>query len=425
MATKSGGETSRMPGWLQVTWEWTKSILFALGLALLIRWPVAEPFKIPSGSMEPTLHGDERVGRGDRIFVNKHAYGVRWPFNGFRFPWAEESLWYTDKWLWEGPMPDRWDIVVFKSVEPRAEHDTLVKRVVALPGEEVRIGEDGRLYIDGKPIEMPPDLKDIRYEIPFLQNGYGLPWSNAERAIVPEGHVFLLGDNSLNSRDARWWGWVPHHHLIGEATSIWWPVSRWRDFTGFSRSWWWIGGWMLIGGYTIFRLFLGRSWKLRDDAFGGAVRTGEHLIIRFSLGLPIPFTGIRVSRGRDPQRGDLVLFHPPKNAKNAPDHMFGVIAGLPGERVSMETGKILIDDAPPEEPAWLRDLEFSREGIDGKFGKSRSKEFALVPEDAYFVVSNGDDRAWDSRTVGWIPRKRLIGHAIRVWWPVRARRALH
>lgn len=425
MTDSGGAPNDTMPGWLRVVWEWTKSIAFALALALLIRWPVAEPFKIPSGSMEPTLHGDERVGRGDRIFVNKHAYGVRWPFNGFRFPWTEESLWYTDRWLWEGPLPERWDIAVFKSIEPGAEHDTLVKRVVALPGEHVLIHPDGRIYINGEPLDPPPGLEGNRYEVPNLPDGYGLPWSDEEHSVVPEGHVFLLGDNSLNSRDARFWGWVPHHHLVGEATSIWWPMSRWRDFTGFSRSWWWIGGWVLIGAYTIFRLFFGRSIKFRESWLGEKVRQGDHLLVRFSLGIPVPFTGMRVARGREPQRGDVVLYRPPKKGKESgPEQMVGVVAALPGERVTLDAGMLRIDDKPVETPKWLSDFEFSRDGVEGKYGKSRSKEFSVVPKDAYFILSNGDDRAWDSRTVGWVPRGRIVGHAARVWWPPASGRRL-
>ncbi len=74
-------------------WEWNKSLIFALGLATLIRWPIAEPYRIPSGSMETTLHGDPAFGKGDRVFVNKFVYGVRYPF--------------MNKRIWQGKAPGR------------------------------------------------------------------------------------------------------------------------------------------------------------------------------------------------------------------------------------------------------------------------------------------------------------------------------
>ena len=281
--------------------DWFKSICIAIALAMVIRWFIAEPFKIPSSSMEPTFHGDQRFFRGDRIFVNKHAYGVRFPFNGFRVPFTRKTIWYADGWLRRGPAPQRWDIVVFKSVEPGAPHDTLVKRVVGLPGERVRI-RAGKLFINAEPVRLPEDLPDVYYTQPQNSNGYGLLRDDAH-ALVPEGHVFLLGDNSGHSRDGRWFGWVPQHHLLGRVTSIWFPVTHWRDFTGFTATWWWNGLWLLLGTYLIARLFVGRSVGVYGEGLGGVVNRGEHVFIRFALGLPVPFTGRRLGRGRKLQRG--------------------------------------------------------------------------------------------------------------------------
>ena len=120
----------------ETTWgstikEWVKSILIAIVLALFIRWPVIEPFKIPSGSMEPTFYD------GDRIFVNKFVYGIRFPFNGFRIPYTTKTTWYADDRIFRGADPQRWDVVVFKSVEHDVQHDILVKRIVGLPVSEL------------------------------------------------------------------------------------------------------------------------------------------------------------------------------------------------------------------------------------------------------------------------------------------------
>ena len=99
--------------------EWLRSAAIALFVALAIRWALVEPYRIPSGSMETTLHGDPGFGKGDRVFVNKWFYGIRFPF--------------MNKRMWTGSPPERWDLVVFMSVEEDAFHKTLVKRIVGMP----------------------------------------------------------------------------------------------------------------------------------------------------------------------------------------------------------------------------------------------------------------------------------------------------
>lgn len=419
MATRSEERAPAVPQdrtWLHTAWEWVKSIAIAVGIAFLIRWPVAEPFKIPSGSMIPTLQV------GDRIFVNKHAYGVRWPFNGFRIPFTLTTVWYTDKWLWEGPMPDRWDIVVFKSVEHRAQHDTLVKRVVGLPGERVLI-HDGKIYINGESLELPPDMPpDTFYtDETGRSNNYAL-LPDDEHSLVPEDCVLLLGDNSGQSRDARWFGFVPHKNLLGEVTSIWWPYARWRDFTGYTDSLWWRSGWILLAAYAALRLFVGRSVKVYSDGLAGAVNGGEHLAIRF-LGLPIPFTGVRIGRGRPLRRGDVVLYHPPRGF-NAPELLLGVIGALPEDKVLIQDGRLQIDGKLLDNAGVLSEARFAGNEFGGKFGIAKTKEFTAVPPNHYYLLSNGSGGAPDSRSFGWIAHGRIVGVATRVWWPLKAARRL-
>ena len=233
---------------------WVKIIL----LILVIRWAVFEPYKIPSGSMEPTLVGDPRIGRGDRVFINKFHYGLRVPFMDVRpFQWNE---------------PERWEIVVYHAAHENAEHRTLIKRIVGLPGERVQV-RGGGIYIDGERLEMPPEMEGIEYtdrlritdpaQVDILMRlspaerqarlrqlevnnpmRYGI-LPDDEYSIVPEGHYFLLGDNSPNSVDGRVNGWVPEEHLVGRAFCIWWPIGRWTDFTGWSSTWW---GMLLLYG---------------------------------------------------------------------------------------------------------------------------------------------------------------------------------
>jgi signal peptidase I len=406
------------PSWLRVGWEWTKSIAIAVGIAMLIRWPIAEPFKIPSGSMIPTLQIN------DRIFVNKHAYGIRWPFNGFRIPFTRTTVWYTDKWLWKGPLPQRWDVVVFKSVEEGVEHDTLVKRVVGLPGERVLI-RGGKIYVNGEALTLPPEMPQDTYytDDPYHQSsGYALIPDDAH-SLVPEDCVLLFGDNSAQSRDARWFGFMPHKNLLGRVTAIWWPMSHWRDFSGFTHRWWWRGGWTLLALYVLFRVFVGRTVKVYSDGLSGAVGRGEHLLIRFSLGVPIPFTGQRIGPGREPRRGDVVLYRPPKDA-NAPELLLGIVAGLPEEKVYVDDGRLHIDNRPLSIGGILSEPRFAPNAQGGKFGMNKNKEFSAVPAGHYFLLSNGSGTAPDSRSLGWISRDRLVGTATRVWWPLSAARRL-
>jgi len=179
--------------------EWGESIIIALILALLIRTFVVQAFKIPSGSMIPTFE------IGDRIFVNKFLYGARIPLTDIRLPAVRQ--------------PVRGDIIVF--VSPETPKKDFVKRLIAFGGETVEI-RNGRIYIDGQEIEEPLSIRSNYY---YNRGDYG----GEDRAVtVPEGYLFALGDNSSNSRDSRYWGFVPKKNLIGKAELIYWPPQRIR-----------------------------------------------------------------------------------------------------------------------------------------------------------------------------------------------------
>ncbi len=133
-----------------ITGPWTWRNLFSwiaiITLVLFIKGCVVDQYTIPTGSMEPTLRGDPRFFRGDRVLVNKWLYGPRIPF--------------TTRRLWKWGTPDRWDIVVFRAVEPDAAHPILIKRIVGLPGEHVHI-RDGQILINGDVVTPPAPLDDI------------------------------------------------------------------------------------------------------------------------------------------------------------------------------------------------------------------------------------------------------------------------
>ncbi|MFH1847352.1 MAG: signal peptidase I [Candidatus Omnitrophota bacterium] len=176
--------------------EWIKPILVAVVLALFIRTFIIQPFKIPSNSMYPTLKP------GDRIFVNKFVYGAKIPFVNVRFPGIES--------------PQRGDVVVFLS--PIEKKKYLVKRFIAGEGDTVEI-KDGEIYVNNEKVEDAPINRFLYYN----RGDYG---KDNVFITVPEDSFFVLGDNSLNSMDSRYWGFVPARNLVGKAFLIHWPIKR-------------------------------------------------------------------------------------------------------------------------------------------------------------------------------------------------------
>lgn len=402
--------------------EWVKSLAIAIGVALAIRWVFAEPFRIPSGSMEPTLHGDDRILRGDRVFVNKWIFGLRYPLNGCRIPFTHYRIEYAKDRLWRRAAPKRWDIVVFKSAEPDAWNTTLVKRVVGLPGERIQI-RGGKVYANGQELVLPPGMPPVEYTTDG--RGYGVQ-PDENLAVVPKDCYLVLGDNSDESRDGRYFGWLPYERIMGRVSCIWWPPTRWRDFTGFSKTLWWRAIVTVVSVLLFVRLFLGRSWRQHFEDTGGKLRADHYYVNRCAFGLPVPFTRLRLLQWGTPRRGQLVLYRRPAPGKKAdadevPDLLLGRVAGLPGERVFLDNGKLQIDGQLPQEPSCLAGREYvSGEGV-GPYGRSKGREYSLVPENAYFILAESSiqEDHWDSRTVGWVPRPALIGVATAVWWPPR------
>ncbi|NLE64352.1 MAG: signal peptidase I [Elusimicrobia bacterium] len=176
--------------------EWGDSLIVAFLLAMVIRTFLFQPFKIPSGSMRMTLV------EGDRLFVNKLQYGPLVPFTHYRIPGFTR--------------PQRGDVIVFRY--PVTRDKDFIKRLIAFGGESVEI-KDGTIYINGDPVE-DPRIKGRTY---YNAGPYG---ALGRKVTVPEGHFFVLGDNSASSHDSRYWGFVPEYLLIGKAESLFWPARR-------------------------------------------------------------------------------------------------------------------------------------------------------------------------------------------------------
>ena len=178
--------------------EWVESIVVALILAMVIRTFIVQAFKIPTGSMRPTLI------EGDLILVNKFIYGAKVPFTDLRTPKVRQ--------------PVRGDVIVF--IYPEDKSKDFIKRMIGLPGDIVEI-RNGSVYINGKPLIDPIFSQRYYYNKgDFEEEG--------KKIVVPEKSYFVLGDNSASSKDSRYWGFVPENNILGKAILIYWPPQRIR-----------------------------------------------------------------------------------------------------------------------------------------------------------------------------------------------------
>lgn len=183
--------------------EYAEAIAMALVLALFIRTFIVQAFKIPSGSMIPTLE------IGDHILVNKLSYGLRIPF--------------LERYVIEYAKPQRGDVVVF--IYPEERGKDFIKRVIAVAGDTVEI-RNKKVLINGKPIE-DPHAHFMGYDPQAGAVGSG---DNFEPKVVPENHIFVMGDNRDRSYDSRFWGFVSLDDVRGKAFLIYWSwdgSDRW------------------------------------------------------------------------------------------------------------------------------------------------------------------------------------------------------
>jgi signal peptidase I len=188
--------------------EYAESIIIALVLALVIRTFVIQAFKIPSGSMEPTLQ------IGDHLLVNKFIYGVKIPFTSLNlFPWKS---------------PQRGDVIVF--IYPLEPDKDFIKRVIGVGGDTVRT-VNKRLYING--VEAP-DPHAVYRKNEFLQ-GDLQNLDNFGPVTVPKGNLFVMGDNRDRSYDSRFWGFVPLKDVLGKAFTIYWSWDSRESMVRWNR----------------------------------------------------------------------------------------------------------------------------------------------------------------------------------------------
>lgn len=222
------------PAWLDLG----RSFFWVIFVVFFVRSFLVEPFKIPSGSMIPTLK------IGDFILVNKYAYGIRLPV--------------TNKPVIDVGSPQRGDVMVFRY--PRDTSTNFIKRVVGLPGDVISYNRK-QLTINGQPVALSPAPSvspDERVEFPNLERereqlgehlhtiqlnpnhpslelGQVTDFPNREACrynsdgvtcTVPPGNYFMMGDNRDSSFDSRYWGFVPDRNIVGRAFLVWWNFSE-------------------------------------------------------------------------------------------------------------------------------------------------------------------------------------------------------
>ncbi len=189
--------------------EYSEAIIIAILIALFIRTFVVQAFKIPSGSMKPTLQ------IGDHILVNKFIYGIKIP--------------YVRKTLIPITEPKRGDIIVF--IYPVDRTKDFIKRVVGIGGDVIEI-KNKKIFLNGSPYDDTHGVYTDKLVLPLSIQ----PRDNFGPVKVPEGSIFVMGDNRDQSYDSRFWGFVKLKDVMGKAFIIYWSWNgddsnvRWNRF---------------------------------------------------------------------------------------------------------------------------------------------------------------------------------------------------
>ncbi|MCP9438331.1 MAG: signal peptidase I [Nitrospira sp.] len=222
-AAKAAEHETDRAGHKSILREYTEAIVVAMLLAFTIRVFVVQAFKIPSGSMIPTLL------IGDHILVSKLSYGLQWP-SDCKLQWNLPPInCYTSRTLIEFGKPQRGDIIVFRF--PEDEEKDFIKRIVGLPGDTVQI-RNKVVFVNGQPLD---DRAFTQRVDPSIIDGTINPRDNFGPVTVPEGSYFVMGDNRDQSLDSRFWGYVREEKIRGKAFRIYWSWNGQGNWTEWVR----------------------------------------------------------------------------------------------------------------------------------------------------------------------------------------------
>ena len=180
--------------------EWVEALIFAVVVATIVRTYFFAPFQIPSGSMLPTIQ------IGDHIFASMYSYGSPIPFTNIR--------------LFKKPI-QRGDIIIFPY--PRDPSIDYIKRAIGLPGERLEIRND-QVYINGELLDEPYAYFEPNEKLSRQASGLSSvsPVGKYGPILIPEGKLFVMGDNRYNSADSRYWGFVDSNTVSGKGQMVYW-----------------------------------------------------------------------------------------------------------------------------------------------------------------------------------------------------------
>lgn len=185
--------------------ELTEGLLTAIVIATILKLFIVQAFRIPSGSMIPTLL------IGDQILVSKLSYGIKNPFH--------------DQYLFRTGHPKRGEIIVFKY--PKDETKDFIKRVIGIPGDHIQVIKK-QLYVNGV-LQHEPYTQSLDPSVTDQE-----PRDNFE-TVVPPHSYFVMGDNRDDSYDSRFWGFVKSRKIVGRAILIYWSWDKKTHAIRFSR----------------------------------------------------------------------------------------------------------------------------------------------------------------------------------------------
>lgn len=354
-------------------------VIFA---AIVLRWAVIEPYKTPTHSMEPTIHGEPSYFAGDRVFVNKYVYGLRVPF--------------MNRYIFRNQNPDRWDIVVFNTVDDSLGYGKMVKRIVGLPGEHIRIGDEGEVYINGERLDIPPGLKEtFHYTKGIATSEDAAKARLIEIAKHPDGIDAVYG---LMKWDDVSYGAIVESALTGQIPPQLNPEhkSSKRYMEEISA----LGESLRAKGITT--VDQAREAGVYNDISDVSLMVMKDLLIFIEA----------PQYGLEPNPRSIVFDQSAIEQLNADAQMIA-------DRLALENRTELLADVSDRSIELIQELMDmqAQARMPFRFALSDDEAFCRIPPDHYAMLGDNSGDSVDSRYYGWVPRENILGEVYAIWWP--------